>query len=119
MGDHQHKPHHYGRRLIVKPLVRNAADEGQVREAESRAKRGRELQIEDICGILATRGGRRFMWRYLEECGVFKTSFTGSSQTFFLEGQRNIGLKILADVTEADPDAYLKMMKESKETQNV
>lgn len=95
-------------------LVKNAADEAQVKEAENKAKRGRERELDDLRTILLLPGGRRFVWRYLEECGVFKTSFTGSSETFFREGQRNIGLKLIADVTESDPNALVQMMKESK-----
>lgn len=95
-------------------MVQNAADQNQVREANLKVKYGREKELEDIKYILASPQGRRFVWRYLEITGLFKTSFTGSSETFFLEGGRNIGLKILADVNEADPEGYLKMLKESK-----
>lgn len=93
----------------------NAADKGQVKEQENKERRGRERELGDIRWILSSPQGRRFFWRYLGECGVFKTSFTGSSQTFFNEGQRNVGLMLLADLNEAQPDAYVTMMKEAKE----
>ena len=67
--------------------------------------------------ILATKEGLRFMWRYLSECGIFKTSMTGSSQTFFLEGRRDIGLRLLTDVNEADPEAYFRMLSEDKKSE--
>jgi hypothetical protein len=98
----------------MKTLVKNAANEDQVKEAKLREKYGRDREVEDVRSILSSVYGRRFIWRYLDVCGVFKTSFTGSSQTFYLEGQRNIGLKILADINEANPDAFVQMMKESK-----
>jgi len=97
-----------------KVLVRNAADPAQVKEAERKERFGRERELEDVRFILQTLQGRRLIWRYLALCGVFRTSFTGNSHTFFNEGERNIGLKLLADVNEADPESYLKMMKESK-----
>lgn len=99
------------------PLVRNASDEVQVKDAKIKVKMGREQEVNDLKFILATEQGRRFMWRYLEMCGVYRTSFTGSSETYFLEGQRNIGLKLIADIVEADPDAYLKMIKANKGVQ--
>lgn len=98
----------------MKPVVKNAADKNQVKEAEGKVKRTRERELNDVRMVLSTLQGRRFVWRYLSECGVFRTSFTGNSQTFFNEGERNIGLKILADVNEAAPEAYLTMMNESK-----
>lgn len=57
------------------------------------------------------------MWRYLGKCGLYKSSFTGNSTTFFNEGMRNIGLQMLADITEADADSYAKMAKENQTIQ--
>ena len=94
---------------------RNAADEQQVSNAKQKEKLQRERELNDLRFILSTDQGRRTMWRYLELCGVYKSSFTGSSETFFLEGQRNIGLKIIADIMESDPEAYIKMQKTNKE----
>lgn len=94
--------------------MKNAADREQVQQAKEKQLRGRERELEDIRIVLGTASGRRIFWRYLEECGVFKTSFTGNSTTFFNEGQRNIGLKILADINDADPAFLMTMTKESK-----
>lgn len=100
----------------MKPVVKNAADEGQVKDAEKKAKSQREQELEDVRSLLATQHGRRFIWRYLSACGVFTSSWNHSGSIMcFNEGQRNIGLKLLSDVNEASPDAYLVMMKEAKE----
>jgi len=97
------------------PLVRNAADKEQVKGAKRKEKSRRENEVVDTQYILSSFNGRRFLWRYLELCGVFKTSFSPeSSQAAFNEGQRNVGLRLLSDINEANPDAYLQMMKESK-----
>jgi hypothetical protein len=98
--------------------VKNAAKPEQVAQAQERETRGREREINDIAWVLSTPNGRRFLWRYLEMCGLYRTSFTGSSETFYLEGMRNIGLKLLADITETSPEQYLLMMKEAKEREN-
>ena len=96
-------------------MQKNAADENQIKEARQKERFGREKELDDLKFILATEQGRRFVWRYLEITGVYKTSFTGSSETYFLEGQRNIGLKLMADINDSDPEAYVKMIKQNKE----
>lgn len=93
---------------------RNVADEGQVQEHAQTAKLRRETEINDVRFLLDSLEGRRFLWRLLSECGVYKQSFTGNSETFFLEGQRKIGLWALADIMEAEPESYLRMIKEHR-----
>ena len=98
---------------MQKAFVENASDEAQVREANKKEKFGRKEELSDVYFILSTVQGRRFFWRYLSACGIFRTSFTGNSETYFLEGKRSTGLMLLADINEADPDSYLKMIKEN------
>ena len=70
--------------------------------------------------LLDSETGRRFVWWLLEQAHVFQNSFTGNSNTFFLEGERNVGLKVFALCMEADP-AFMgglidfKRNKESKD----
>jgi len=96
-------------------LVKNAADPEQVERAKQKSESLNDQRINDVREILSTVRGRRFYWRYLEICGIFRTSNSDSSQIFFNEGMRNIGLQLLADLNEAAPDAYLLMLQESKE----
>lgn len=95
----------------------NIADEAQVKDGAKKGKYRRDRELDDVKKILETDHGRRFMWRYLGLAGVFQTSFTGNSTTFFNEGKRDIGLKMLADVTEAKPDAYIQMANEAKKSE--
>lgn len=90
------------------------ADKEKVRKKSLQERLGRRTELADISLILGTRAGRRFFWRLISECGIFKSSFTGNNTTFFNEGMRNVGLKFLADSQEF-PDLYLLMMRESKE----
>ena len=92
----------------------NAADPVKVKDAGRKAKDVRRQEMDDIKFILSDRRGRRFYWRYLAECGVFQSSFTGNSETFFREGQRNVGLKLMADLNEADPKVYSVMVEENQ-----
>lgn len=93
---------------------RNTADEGQVQDLSQKEKFRRDREANDMRSLLATIEGRRFLWRLMEKCGVYRESFTGSSETFFLEGKRSIGLFVIAEIIDAEPDAYLLMIKENR-----
>lgn len=102
--------------MTEKVVVKNAADEQQVKEASLKVRRGRQQELLDLMFILSDKRGRRFFWRYLTKCGVFRTSADNSgSWTYFNEGRRDIGLQMLADVDEASPESYALMLRESKE----
>jgi hypothetical protein len=85
-----------------------------VKENQADLERKELQRREDLKWILSTQQGRRFIWRLLGDCGVFRISMTGSSYTFFNEGKRSIGNALYADVLGADDEAYLKMRKEAQ-----
>lgn len=91
----------------------NAADKVKVDESAKAAKRQRDEELSDFRNIMQTPEGRRYVWRMLSVTGVFRTSFTGNSTTFFNEGQRNVGLIIINDLNEACPERYMQMMNEA------
>lgn len=66
----------------------------------------RQLEDEaDLAHIIAGFQGRRFLRRLLQETGAMQATFTGDALTSaFREGQRNIGLKLLAKIQEATPE---------------
>ena len=100
-----------------KALIGNAGDPEQVRKGKDKVKFLQDRSRADVQFLLSTAQGRRFIWRYLEECGVYRSSVKGvfnPSEVFFYEGRREIGLKILADVHNADPEAYTRMINEAK-----
>ena len=69
--------------------------------------------IEDLRSVLKTSAGRNVLWQVLEQANVFGISYTGeSNSTFFNEGMRNIGNRLLAHIQQANPDAFLLMQKE-------
>lgn len=89
------------------------AQEKARREEQARTRSAREQQIEDVKWLLKHGQGRRFIWRLLEKAGIYRSTFTGdAAQAAFLEGVRSVGLMVIADVLEADPDAYTTMLKE-------
>lgn len=101
--------------MSARPLVKNAADEEQVSRAAERQKTAREGELEDLAAMLANPQGRRVMWRLLEACGIFRSSFSAEAGlTAFNEGARNIGLMLLADINEACPQMYVTMLNEAR-----
>ena len=100
--------------MEFKPV--NVATDESVKEATKKETMIKNREKEDVVHVLSSRHGRRFVWKYLSICGVFKLSADNSgSWTYFNEGQRNIGLKLLNDINETDPANYILMMKEHNE----
>jgi len=91
----------------------NASNEQEVKNATLTDKNKRDTELGDLRQLLKTKWGRRLVWRVLEKAGIHRTSFTGNSTTFFNEGQRNIGLWLESEVTDADTNGYLQMIKEN------
>ena len=95
--------------------VKNAADEGQVREAEKKAKLGREQELADMRKLLATDFGRRFVWRVMSRARVFESIWEQSAKIHYNAGQQDFGHFIMAEVVEAGPEHLLRMMQEAKQ----
>lgn len=93
----------------------NAADERQVAERTSQAKLRDHVYAQGLAHTLSTMEGRAWVYKVLDACGVFRTSFTGNSETFMREGQRNVGLLIMADIMRDQEEAYLLMCREARE----
>lgn len=99
----------------MEPLVKNAADEEQLKGAAKKEKISRKRALDDLKWVLSERRGRRFFRELIEECGVFRQSYTGNNDTVFNEGKRRIGLKLWGDLSEASPEIYALMMQEKLE----
>lgn len=60
--------------------------------------------------------GRRLVWRWLAEAGLFRTSYTGEAQsTAYNEGIRSRGLAMHAQVMQHAPERFLQMLAEAQE----
>lgn len=92
--------------------LEESSKEEESKKLKEYQKRLKDREVEDLKKILAHPEGRRFIWRLLSESGVFRTSFTGNSTTFFNEGKRDIGLLILSEVMKADMSKFTQMQNE-------
>ena len=91
---------------------------GQERHKEQSDERNKlafDQERGDLVWLMGSKRGRRIMWRLLERTGVYRSSFTGNSETFFREGQRNVGLWLMAQIHEVCPDQYALMLKEQQD----
>ena len=80
--------------------------------ARSNPRRLEELQA--LGRLMGDPAGRRWMREILAACHVWDTSYaTNAIRMAFLEGERNQGLKLQAEIAEANPDAFLLMLKEN------
>ena len=82
-----------------------------------RAKAVREMEVKAAWdAVLADRQGRLVVWDILEQCGVYRSTFTGNAHGTFLEGQRQIGLWMLADrIAAHSPRTFPEMQLEAAE----
>jgi hypothetical protein len=85
------------------------------RDKQEREKVAALVAAEDIRWLMGSRRGRRLVWGILERTGIFRSSFTGNSETFFREGERNVGLSLMAQIHTHCPESYATMVKEQQE----
>lgn len=86
-------------------------------ERPAKAVNARQLAVNDLRHVMATRQGRRFVNRLLDQTGLNARSFTGNSETFFREGRRSVGLELLGDINEHAFPEYVQMLQEAKAKQ--
>ena len=96
------------------PKAFDAGDEDHVASKTQDAKAREAQRRMGLAKIMGSPEGRAWMYDLLEFCGVFRTSFTGNSETFMREGQRNVGLKIMGDIEREHDQAYVQMCREAK-----
>ena len=82
--------------------------------ARERAARRRD-QLALLNKVMSEVAGREYFFDLLASCHLYSTSFgTNALMMAFREGERNVGIRIGADLNEASPDLYLKMFQEAE-----
>lgn len=88
-------------------------DDPNTSAAQATAEQERRWEIEDLAWLMASKRGRRVVWRLLKNAGVYRLSFTGDAlSTAFNEGQRNVGLRLTALLMEHCSEGYALMVQE-------
>ena len=94
----------------------DAGNRRDVRAAEKTAKLVEQQRREIITGIMSVAPGRSWMCDILESCHIFATSYNDIGYRMaFMEGQREVGIRLLTDIMGACPDNYVLMMRERNE----
>lgn len=94
----------------------NVGDERHVEKKKRRVKINDNAANSAIRGVMSVPEGRAFFWWLLEECRVHHSSFNTNGLTMaFMEGQRNVGLKLESRLVEACADDFMQMHKEARE----
>ena len=97
-------------------MADNAADRKDIRRKEKEARIADRQRREVIGQIMSTAPGRAWLWDRLSSCHVFHTTFNGDAlASAFQEGQRSVGLALLADILAHCPDQYIQAMREANE----
>lgn len=95
-------------------VITNVADRDQVRAATRRQRAELRRQRKDMVKLLELPEARRYLWSLMADCKVFGSVWAPDEQIRYNSGQQDVGHRILADITEASPDALLLMMRENK-----
>jgi hypothetical protein len=94
----------------------NAADRKSIRRKEKAAHLADVQRREVIANVMSTTYGRQWIWELLSNAHIFVTTFTGEPHSSaFQEGQRAMGLALLADIMIHCPDQYIQAQRESNE----
>lgn len=91
-------------------LVDNAADPEQVKSAKVTERIREQQHFNDMRELSASPVGQRLLDWLFELTGVLHSEFdTDPHRMAFNAGQRNVGLRVLADLMVAQPTAFAEM----------
>jgi hypothetical protein len=94
--------------------VYDASNRKDIRRAEKAAQQIERARIDFLHASLGTPQGRVWFHDLLSRCHLFSDPFSGESlMEAYLKGERNVGLRIFAEILENCPDQYILMMKEA------
>lgn len=95
-----------------------ADDPAQVDRKRSKKQSSQQISDAVVRQLMSTMIGRHWVWKQLGDCHLFENIafFDGEGavqKTYFAAGERNIGLKLLADVQRLCPREYVLAMEEN------
>ena len=97
----------------------DAGNRKDVRALQKQAKLEDQQRREVVIGIMSVAPGRKWICELLEVCHIFATSFSDVGlRMAFMEGQREIGLRLLMDIMSSCPGEYIRMMEERNARQS-
>lgn len=97
-------------------MAYSAANRKDIRAAEKTAVLVATNDAEAVTAIMATNPGRAWMWRQLSAAHIFEPNVIPDIRLASIwDGERNFGLRLLADIMLHCPESYLQMTREANE----
>jgi hypothetical protein len=93
-------------------------DPNEQKQVQDRARKAKDrLRDSDqaIKAFMSHESGRAWVWGHLSACGLYRTSARAGDahMTYFCEGERNVGLRLLTQLQRACPELYATMTQEN------
>lgn len=89
------------------------SQEQQKEDRASRVRLNAQTDADDLKWLMSNKRGRRIVWRQLERAGVYRTPFnTNAMLMAHACGEKNDGLRMLAQLFEVCPERYAEMLTE-------
>jgi hypothetical protein len=101
-------------RWVVAQLV-DVGDEQQVGVRKRKVQIRRERELVEVRNLLSTVPGRGFLYRLLDQCGVFHpSSYYSEIDLSRQAGMRDTGLWVIGEIEAADKDGFIKIIREKQ-----
>lgn len=96
------------------PPAYDASDKNAVEKKKAESKRKEAKRLSGLRQLCESADGRAWLWELLRVCGFASTSFSSDAlKMAFKEGERNVALRIMAEIHRVAPETYLRMQKEN------
>jgi hypothetical protein len=93
--------------------VYDASSRKDIRKAERASRAAEVARIDYLKAAMSVPQGRAWFHDLLVFTHVFDDPFTGNALAeAYRKGERNVGLRIFADIVAHCPDDYIKMVRE-------
>src|SRR6266571_4351878 len=94
-------------------MAYDAGNKKDIRRAEKAARQSELVRSDIVRGIMSQPPGRAYIYDRLSVAHIFHSSFSADPlRMAFSEGERNIGLQLLADLLAFCPHQFTLMLQE-------
>lgn len=105
--------------MTERSLTKNASDVSQVRNAERVQKDAAKQYAADVLEVASLPAGQRFLRALITECDVFKGGTGPDLHLSYRAGRRDIGLMLIAHLTQHAPEHFPRILLASTQEPNV
>lgn len=95
--------------------MEKAGDPNTLKDKKRKLRFQERAAKNELNAVLTSREGRAVLWRILEQCGVWRSSYSLDDSIYFMEGQRNIGLWLLNEIQQLSKERFIEMVLENQQ----